>query len=84
MSGCAVCVHDLYVDALQSYTASLRRIRDTLSKRGVPQQDWPAVILALKDEGDGPEGMGIPSDIDPATRALMMLERDLKQKKKQT
>ncbi|KAG8864005.1 hypothetical protein FRB96_006878 [Tulasnella sp. 330] len=81
MSGCAVCVHDLYIDALQSYTASLRHIRDTLSKRAIPQQNWPSVIWALKDDSDNADDEGVPSDLDPATRAFMMLERELKKKK---
>ncbi|KAG9011349.1 hypothetical protein FRB94_008633 [Tulasnella sp. JGI-2019a] len=78
MSGCAVCVHDLYMDALQSYQSSLRETRDNLTKRFIPRANWPKVILALKDEVDA---AGIPSDIDPATRAFMLLEQNLKKKK---
>ncbi|KZV68333.1 hypothetical protein PENSPDRAFT_582524 [Peniophora sp. CONT] len=47
MSGCAVCVYDLYDESLQSYKESLQSIRASLTKMNVPESDWPADIRTV-------------------------------------
>ena len=44
MSGCAVCVYDLYEDSLLTYKASLTSLRVRLESAGIPQSDWPPRI----------------------------------------
>ncbi|KAF7313980.1 Oxidoreductase-like domain-containing protein [Mycena chlorophos] len=42
MSGCAICVYDLYEEAQESYRAALATFRDALTMEGVPPSEWPA------------------------------------------
>ncbi|KAL5521543.1 hypothetical protein ACEPAF_2291 [Sanghuangporus sanghuang] len=41
MSGCAVCVHDLYAEALDAHESTLRSIRSALHDKGVAEETWP-------------------------------------------
>ncbi|TBU31369.1 hypothetical protein BD311DRAFT_656785 [Dichomitus squalens] len=44
MSGCAVCVYDLYDEARQDYIQAIDTLRAELSKQGVEKSEWPADI----------------------------------------
>ena len=44
MSGCAVCVQDLYVEALDEYTKALATLRTSLSLLNVPEDKWPPEV----------------------------------------
>ena len=44
MSGCAVCVYDLYDESIQSYKESLAAIHASLAKMDIPESDWPVDI----------------------------------------
>lgn len=44
MSGCAVCVYDLYQEALESYQSSLDTLRYVLDDLNVPEYDLPLHI----------------------------------------
>ncbi|KAG8981390.1 hypothetical protein FRB90_007289 [Tulasnella sp. 427] len=83
MSGCAVCVHDLYVEALRDYKASLRSIRDNLETKAVHQSLWPKEIIELSSNAEAQEEDVEDADLDPATRAFMQMERELKKKHEQ-
>lgn len=80
MSGCAICVHDIYLDALNAYTSSLRSIKASLLEQSVPKHAWPSAVLEVKDGSEQDDADGLPSDLDPTTRAFMELERKLKKK----
>uniref|UniRef100_A0A0W0FLV6 Oxidoreductase-like domain-containing protein n=1 Tax=Moniliophthora roreri TaxID=221103 RepID=A0A0W0FLV6_MONRR len=41
MSGCAVCVYDLYDESLAAYRESMEKVKATLRKMGVPEEEWP-------------------------------------------
>ncbi|KAL5476726.1 hypothetical protein ACEPAI_2912 [Sanghuangporus weigelae] len=41
MSGCAVCVHDLYAEALDAHESTLQSIRSALHDKGVAEETWP-------------------------------------------
>ena len=58
MSGCAVCVYDLYDEARQDYMQAMDKLRTELTKLGVPKSQWPADV-----QGDGQD-----SDPTPAPR----------------
>ncbi|KAI0777252.1 oxidoreductase-like protein [Trametes elegans] len=44
MSGCAVCVYDLYDEARKDYVHALDNIRARLDDMGVPEEEWPSDI----------------------------------------
>lgn len=44
MSGCAVCVYDLYEDSLLEYKASLVSLQRQLKSMGIPESEWPSHI----------------------------------------
>lgn len=41
MSGCAVCVYDLYEDSLAAYRDAITKVTARLNSMGVPESDWP-------------------------------------------
>lgn len=81
MSGCAICVHDLYADALKEYRDSLRRLRETLRLKSVHESLWPKELIALSDGGVEDED---GADLDPTMKAFMQMEKGLKRKKEAT
>jgi hypothetical protein len=44
MSGCAICVHDLYQESLDDYNASVADVRASLTDMKVPEDEWPETI----------------------------------------
>jgi hypothetical protein len=70
MSGCAVCVQDLYAEAQEKYKASIESLRTSLTRLGIPEQDWPVSIKTNK-----PEPM---RNIDAGLAALAKMEARLK------
>ena len=44
MSGCAVCVHDLYQESLDDYNTSVVAVRASLTAMQVPVEEWPEII----------------------------------------
>ena len=44
MSGCAICVYDLYDEARQDYVKAMDHLRSQLTKIGVPETEWPADV----------------------------------------
>ena len=44
MSGCAICVHDLYNEALKAYENDVASLRSALIEEGVAESDWPTQI----------------------------------------
>jgi len=44
MSGCAICVHDLYQESLDDYNASVAAVRASLTDMKVPEDEWPEAI----------------------------------------
>lgn len=51
MSGCAVCVHDLYAEALEAHSHALAAIRSALSEKGVKEETWPVTLRAGASKG---------------------------------
>ncbi|OAX40560.1 hypothetical protein K503DRAFT_791303 [Rhizopogon vinicolor AM-OR11-026] len=44
MSGCAICVYDLYQESLDAYRESLLVLRSSLSNLSIPESEWPERI----------------------------------------
>ncbi|KIO31905.1 hypothetical protein M407DRAFT_121918 [Tulasnella calospora MUT 4182] len=83
MSGCAICVNDLYIEALRDYKASLRSIRDKLEREAVHKSLWPKEIIELHPSGQAQQEDLDDADLDPVTKAFMEMERKLKKKHEQ-
>lgn len=47
MSGCAVCVYDLYIEAKSTYTQALSTSLTSLKEHNVPSSSWPKEVLIL-------------------------------------
>jgi hypothetical protein len=41
MSGCAICVYDLYEESLEAYKESIVALRLSLSALSIPDSEWP-------------------------------------------
>ena len=77
MSGCAVCVYDLYDEDLTEYTTQVTNIRTGLVQMGVPECEWPAEIRTeLQDQ----QGGAPKSNNSVALSAFEQLELALKAK----
>ena len=45
MSGCAICVHDLFTESMETYTKTLDSLREALRAKAVPEDEWPAQLV---------------------------------------
>lgn len=75
MSGCAVCVYDLYDESMQSYKESLASIRASLTNMNVPENDWPADIRTASTSSEPARKQSI------ALSAFEEMERQLAEKR---
>lgn len=44
MSGCAICVYDLYQESLEAYKAAVVTLRNNLTALNIPESEWPKQI----------------------------------------
>ena len=44
MSGCAVCVYDLYEETLKAHEEAVSSLQNSLSALNVPEDEWPCSI----------------------------------------
>lgn len=44
MSGCAICVYDLYDDSLNTYKKAVISLRKSLAALEIPESDWPLSV----------------------------------------
>ncbi|KAG9311585.1 hypothetical protein JVU11DRAFT_7794 [Chiua virens] len=77
MSGCAVCVYDLYEEALGAYKESVETLRAALSARHVPEAEWP---VHIRTGENGPTTKDNKSK-DAVMDAFEAMERALKVKR---
>jgi Oxidoreductase-like protein, N-terminal len=75
MSGCAICVHDLYQDTLQAYEESLDSLRSSLTSLQIPEAEWPPSIRPPPKDGSGARKK------DVSLSAFVALERALREKR---
>lgn len=56
MSGCAICIYDIYAESLLEYNTALRAARKALLAAGTSEADWPLPVhemhrkLAAREE----------------------------------
>ena len=79
MSGCAICVYDLYAAALEDYRHALEALRSALEARGVPEREWPAEIRQKNSAEDDQSAKPSPQNV--ALSAFEELERFLRAKR---
>ena len=91
MSGCAVCIYDLYLESKASYSEALLKALDELEKRKVNRSLWPNEVIALWNKQNGTkdglsvDGMVREKDVDEdpldaTMQAFLELEKRLKTK----
>lgn len=76
MSGCAVCVYDLYDEAVGSYRAEIEAVKKRLGEMGVDESSWPVALRA--GESEAAEGKRAGSIV---VEAFEQLERELAAKR---
>lgn len=78
MSGCAICVHDLYQESLDAYNESISSLRASLSALSIPEAEWPADIQNnTTNREEEKKGRG-----NVSLKAFVEMERALALKKK--
>lgn len=78
MSGCAVCIYDLYMEAKEGYRQSLRTALTQLEEKGVPKELWPVEVVALAEKRKSHPDLEEQGEEDPTMKAFLELERRLK------
>ncbi|KAF8495032.1 hypothetical protein JB92DRAFT_2994477 [Gautieria morchelliformis] len=79
MSGCAICVYDLYLTSLETYQEDVAAMRSKLESQNIPVSQWPGEI---RGENDGSMGKDPPSELDVSISAFAQLERSLREGQK--
>jgi hypothetical protein len=74
MSGCAICVYDLYEDAVLTYKASLASLRTQLRSMEIPQSEWPSRV------GSSPDSPAVQRPSNTSFDAFEAMEKALKAK----
>lgn len=74
MSGCAVCVQDLYIEALDEYTKAVDSVRASLRALHIPEDHWPPELQTSSNTKQEPK------KINPVYDAFAELERKLQEK----
>lgn len=75
MSGCAICVYDVYEDSLLAYKASLDLFRTRLKSMGIPQSEWPSRIRS------SPNTLAVQRPSSTSVDAFEAMEKALKVKR---
>lgn len=55
MSGCAICVYDLYEEALNDYKDKLSSLRTSLQILHITEDEWPTSIRPARNERREPK-----------------------------
>ena len=85
MSGCAICVYDLYEESLEAYENSLNTLISNLDALGIPEHEWPESIrpsnVTNNAETSGESGSGAGERKAQVLSAFEELERSLQAKR---
>lgn len=73
MSGCAICVHDLYGEALEEYKKAVDTLRTSLKVLHIPEDQWPEELRTTRAQPKREQNV--------AFSAFDELERRLKEKR---
>ena len=75
MSGCAICVYDLYQESLEAYKESLAALRSSLSALSIAESEWPERIRTTA------RIPAVDQRQDATLSAFEEMERQLKEKR---
>jgi len=78
MSGCSICVYDLYLSSLESYRDAVASLRSTLQAQQVPVSMWPA---ELKENSETDNDALRNSELTVSMSAFAALEKELRESK---
>ncbi|KAI6038332.1 hypothetical protein EDC04DRAFT_2509182, partial [Pisolithus marmoratus] len=78
MSGCAICVYDLYEESLLAYKKSVATLRASLAASSVPESKWPPNIRTTTTRSST-----TVKQKDVVLSAFEKMERTLKEKREQ-
>lgn len=53
MSGCAICVYDLYSESIEAYDRAIETLRTSLQAAQIPEGEWPDQIMNKNEGGEG-------------------------------
>lgn len=81
MSGCAVCVHDLYNESLEEYNDTMRKMRASLTALGVQESNWPDRVRGSGNVSENEKVNG-GRKVNPIMSAFDAMERELEEKKR--
>ncbi|KAG6865378.1 hypothetical protein C0991_003081 [Blastosporella zonata] len=70
MSNCAVCVYDLYEEALDDYRDSVTNLRAALSARNILEKEWPKSVRSPITIGSGDRKGAVLSAFEEMERTL--------------
>ncbi|KAF8180436.1 hypothetical protein BJ912DRAFT_855169 [Pholiota molesta] len=79
MSGCAVCVYDLYEESLEAYKEAVAALRASLTGLHIPEEEWPAQIRpkdAASDTERGPRKDAILNAFEEMERQLALKHKN--------
>ena len=83
MSGCAVCVYDLYEEFMDAYLDAVLAFRSSLASLKIPKSEWPLSIQRVQSSSLPP-----PTGSDRQRKGVVMsafeeLERALEAKQQE-
>ncbi|KAG7086905.1 hypothetical protein E1B28_002823 [Marasmius oreades] len=79
MSGCAICVYDLYDEALSAYDDAVGKVKTTLRSMNIPESEWPRT---LRDTDNGKDSDSRRDGRQDVTLSVFEeMERQLKAQK---
>ncbi|KAI1798041.1 hypothetical protein LXA43DRAFT_5433 [Ganoderma leucocontextum] len=82
MSGCAICVYDLYDEARTDHIQAMDQLRADLTKLGVPESEWPTDIW--RDGQGSHPALASRLNANASLSAFEQLELALKAKREDT
>jgi len=77
MSGCAICVYDLYQDSLTTYNESIASLRSSLLALRIPESEWPFNVRTSSAR------VNLEHNSNVSLNAFEELERAIKEKQQE-
>ncbi|KAJ7162793.1 oxidoreductase-like protein [Mycena crocata] len=81
MSGCAVCVYDLYEESLAAYNDNLAALRATLTASEIPHETWPEGVRSRSGRSAASDTVDKGSTRGATLSAFEELEKTLEAKR---
>lgn len=61
MSGCAVCIYDLYIESKESYRKALSSALAKVESMQISRETWPKALLSLSNSRARQRDQSLPS-----------------------